>query len=61
MTAMHTIARCLAKDCPWEADGPTADAQANLHGASRAASAVHHPTSTTSHPTNRCAQEGCTR
>lgn len=56
---LHSIATCLAKDCPWEADGPDADAQAHLHAASKAQGAVHHATSSRTHPTTRCPQEGC--
>lgn len=58
-TQMHSIASCIIRDCPWEADGPNADKQAHLHTTTKAAGAVQHPTSSSTHPTTHCRQEGC--
>ena len=61
MTRLHTVAHCAAKDCPWEADGPDADTLAHRHTTTKARGAVQHPTTTRTHPTTACQQEGCTR
>ena len=56
---LHSVASCLARDCPWDADGPDADEQAHRHTTTKAQGAVQHPTVTRTHPTTRCDQEGC--
>jgi hypothetical protein len=56
-TTLHTVATCGQPGCPWEYDGPDADAKANQHTTSKAAGAVHHPTTTRTHPTTRCGKE----
>jgi hypothetical protein len=57
---LHAIAYCLERDCPFEADGPDADAQAHRHSDTRAKrGGAEHATATRTHPTTRCAQEGC--
>jgi hypothetical protein len=57
---LHTIARCLSPGCPWDADGPDADRQAHRHSDTTKRGGREHATATRTHPTTRCAQEGCT-
>ena len=56
----HTISTCLT--CGWGVDGrdvKDADQAGHLHTTSKAKGAVQHPTTTRTHPTTRCQQEGC--
>jgi hypothetical protein len=57
VTSLHSIASC--HDCAWEADGPNADQMAHLHTTSKARGHTQHATTSRTHPTTRCAQEGC--
>lgn len=50
MNTVHDIESCTRPHCPWEADGPNAKALADTHP---------HDTATRTHPTTRCAHEGC--
>ncbi|GAA1983095.1 hypothetical protein GCM10009817_25600 [Terrabacter lapilli] len=50
MNTVHDIESCTRPHCPWEADGPNAKALADTHA---------HDTATRTHPTTRCAHEGC--
>jgi hypothetical protein len=56
---LHSVAKCLAPGCPWEADGDDADERAHRHSTTKAKGATQHPTASSTHPTTRCDQEGC--